>query len=89
MTHSSTDEEAGGRSNHAARSSSLEENESPIARRNFEDNLLIHGRDSSWYPRLLRGSSHRADSFPAGLEISAISVASLYNAHDEIGAMDR
>lgn len=81
----------GGKCNPAAGGSSLEEeNESPIAavgRRRLKDNVLNAGRDS-WYPRLL-SSRDRPDSFPAGLEISAISVASLYDATDEIRTMDR
>lgn len=80
----STDEEAGGGGKLNPAGSSLDDNESPIARRD----LLLPGRDS-WYPGLLSGRSYSKDSFPAGLEISAISVASLYDAHDEIRTMDR
>lgn len=88
MNNSSTDEE--GKSNPAAGSSLEDDNESPVRRRaRIEENLLNAATErDSWYPRLLRGNN-RFDSFPAGLEISAISVASLYDAHDEIHTMDR
>lgn len=71
--------------------------------RNFEENLLLpQSEPAAWYPKLLtrprsscdynpgRGADrNRIDSFPAGLEISAMSVVSLYDLDDETRTMDR
>lgn len=75
-----------------------------VGRNNNEENLLIpNGEASSWYPRLLNrprsscghnssgaaAARKKVDSFPAGLEISAMSVASLYDVDDETRTMSR
>lgn len=86
---SSTDEELG-KWNPAA-AVSVEDHESPISRAaalGEHRNLLIPDSDS-WYPRLLSGERDRRGSFPAGLDLSAISVASLYDTHEDFRSMDR
>lgn len=99
LVSSNTDEDDEGKCNQAT-SSSLEGEGSPLAAVGRKVGSPGNSSYSAhWYPKLLtrpasseggRTKKNRFESFPTGLEISAMSVVSLYGLDDEeTKSMDR